>query len=100
MTGIPEQGLGREHPGSWPWRPGCWPQCKPDLLTGPAHAARVWSWQRPSVAGGTQPALPTWTLQVWTEPRQPPPSCLACSSASLRHIPWLLQVPSWLPDGN
>ena len=38
VTGIPEQSPGREHPG-------CWPQCKPDLLTPPecgAGRGQVW----------------------------------------------------------
>lgn len=73
MTGVPEQGLGREHPGSWPWRPGCWPQCKPDLLTRPAHAARVWSWQRPSVAGGPSLLSPRGHSRCGRSPASPLP---------------------------
>ena len=45
MTSVPEQGPGREHPGSRPWCPGYWPQCQPDLLTPPECGpcrGRVW----------------------------------------------------------
>lgn len=73
VTGVPEQGLGREHPGSWPWRPGCWSQCKPDLLTRPAHAARVWSWQRPSVAGGPSLLSPRGHSRCGRSPASPLP---------------------------
>lgn len=64
-------GGGDRHPRAEPWQGA--PRLLASVQTRPAHTARVWSRQRSSVAGGTQPSLPAWTLQVWTEPRRPFP---------------------------
>lgn len=49
-------GGGDRHPRAEPWQGA--PRLLASVQTRPAHTARVWSRQRSSVAGGTQPSLP------------------------------------------